>query len=55
MDSLGLLVEGKKKFGALAGFSTSQIMGYLKVAAITRVAYKLKMGIAINYLLKTLP
>lgn len=43
MDSLGLLVEGKRKFGALAGFSTSQIMEYLKVAAITKVAYKLKL------------
>lgn len=41
--------------GTLAGFSTSQIMEHLKAAAITKVAYKRKVRIAKNYLLKTLP
>lgn len=46
---------GKRKIGALAGFSTNQIMEYLKAAAITKIAYKLEIRIAKNYLLKTLP
>lgn len=45
----------KRKIGALADFSTSQIMEYLKAAATTKVAYKLEIRIAKNYLLKTLP
>lgn len=53
IESLGLQEE--KKIGALADFSTSQIMEYLKAAATTKVAYKLEIRIAKNYLLKTLP
>lgn len=37
------------------GFSTSQIMEYLKAAAITKVAHKLEIRVARNSLLKSLP
>lgn len=46
---------GKREAGALAGLSNSQIMEYLKAAAITKVPYKRKIRIAKSYLLKTLP